>query len=192
MEIFVLLKKLLVVIGFRNANHPNKEAIKLFLRMTTIALLVTGGTTSSYFGIIKTKTFAEVAETFAFVNMMCYSTSSQLAFWVRWSSLKRIMESMQDKICERLSTFFFWQFGNPEGLYRSSKLVCCAIQGERDLTRELYAKATATVENFTKKGTIAMLAFTIPFFIVPTAIQSYYQYYKTGAAESFELPFHAA
>lgn len=117
MEIFVLLKKLLVVIGFRNANHPKKEAIKVFLRMTTIALLVTGGTTSSYFGIIKTETFAEVAETFAFVNMMCYSTSSQLAFWTRWSPLKRIMESMQHKICERLSTLFFWAVADPVSLY---------------------------------------------------------------------------
>lgn len=57
----------------------------------------------------------------------------------------------------------------------------------------IYGEARKKIEAITRKGDLLVLKIAIPLYIIPTMIQSYFQYYRMDyGKESFRLPLRAS
>lgn len=62
--------------------------------------------------------------------------------------------------------------------------------GDLETTKPMYEKANAKVESMTTKMETILCKIAVSLFILPKAIDSYYQYFmRDGSEQSFQLPY---
>lgn len=89
-------------------------------------------------------------------------------------------------IFDRINTFFFLVVG-----------VWCwwRFSGEtlHEHTSSIYGEASERIAQITRQGDCLVLKIAVPLYVIPTILQSYWQYYRMGMGmHAFRLPLCAS
>lgn len=101
MEIFVVVKKLLLLLGYFPFNHPNKARLNIYSKILCFGSIVPVFMTSFCFFLYGTKSFAEQTESFFNFNISFFLFLGYFILLLRRRMLLELVERLECTIYKR-------------------------------------------------------------------------------------------